>query len=913
MPDPSTSSGSPRAESRGEWGQEIRRRLAGLRLAPAREAEVIEELSQHLDDRYRELCLGGVDHEDAVRDSLAELDDTDLVRELAGVEHEIAREPLPIGGAATTLSSTPLAGLWHDVRFGARLLMKDMGVTFVVVVTLAIAIAANAIVFSLTDLLWFKPVPVTNAQRLAAIFADDERSATRRDPLSMPQYRDVVRQSTAFESVAAMFPRGLSLTGAGEPQPVIALLATSNIFSTLGLEPVVGRTFLLDEDAPGRSRVVVLSHRFWTSHFHADRDVVGRTLVLNGTPHLVVGVLTPTIEIGNLGQVDVWIPADTSSSTTRQRDRELAVYGLLREGQTIASANADLAAVTERLRRDYPVTDGRLQIHALSMRDSNVTPDTPVLLTMAGVVVGAVLLLACANVGTVMHARASTRQREIALRLALGATRARLVRQLISEGAFLGVISGVTGVALAAAAVPGLRLLTSDRYVQTLDISGNTLIFAAVLSIVTPVLFGIVPALQSSRPNLNEDLKEAARIGSSHRLHQKRSALVVTQVALALTALIISGLVVRSVFARQRVPLGIASNDVLCVRVRFDPPKYIDDASRARAVDSVLERVAALPGIDAVAATARVPVFDPEPQRQFAIVGKSPVAGEIPWAVEATMTARFREVMKLPLLDGRTFTNEDRDAGPRVAVISREAVKRYWPGQSPIGQQITLLDGAGDPTGTPIAIVGVVDDVKGVSLTEPAPPRIYFPVAQRVGESVVFTARTIRDTSLMAALLRNALRGEDANLALSEIRPLDAMLDTRLFRPFLLVVALFGVFAAIGLVLALTGVYGVAAFSVGQRRHEIGIRLALGATSAEVTRLVVARSFRPIGIGLLLGALGGWGAASVMRSLLFGTTALDPSIYITVIGLLALGGFAASVVPARRAAASDPAFVLKQE
>jgi len=898
---------------RSPWGDEIRRRIEGLRLAPAREAEVIEELSQHLDDRYRELSLGGAEHEDAVRDSLAELDDTDLVRELAGVEHDIAREPLPIGGAATALSSTPLAGLWHDVRFGARLLMKDKGVTFVVVVTLAVAIAANTIVFSLTDLLWFKPLPVANAPRLAAIFAGDERSATNRDPLSVPQYRDVVRQSTAFTSVAAMFGRQFSLTGAGEPQPVIALLATANVFTTLGLEPVLGRTFLPGEDDPGRSTVVVLSHRFWSARFHGDRDVVGRTLVLNGAPHTVVGVLTPAIEAGTLGQVDLWLPFDATTATTRQRDRDLAVYGLLRDGQSIESANADLAAVAERLRRDYPVTDGRLQIQALSMRDANVSSDTPTLLTMAGVVVAAVLLLACANVGTMMQARASTRQREIALRLALGATRARLVRQLISEGAFLGVISGVAGVALAAAAVPGLRLLTSDRYTQTLDISGNTVIFAAVLSIVTPVLFGIVPAWQSSRPNLNEDLKEAARIGPSKRLHRRRSTLVVAQVALALTALIVSGLVVRTVFARQAVPLGIASNDVLCVRVRFDPPKYTDDGSRVRALDGVLARVTALPGIDAVAATTRVPVFDPEPQRQFTIVGRANPPGDIPWAVEATMTSRFREVMKLPVLDGRTFTDEDRASSARVAVISREAVKRYWPGQSPIGQRITLLNGAGDPTGEPIAIVGVVDDVKGAALTAAAPPRVYFPLAQRVGDSVVFTVRTVRDTSLMAALIRNALRAEDADLALSEIRPLDAMLATQLFRPFHLVVALFGAFAAIGLVLALTGVYGVAAFSVGQRRHEIGIRLALGATSAEVTRLVVARSFRPIGIGLVLGALGGWGAASVMRGLLFGTTALDPSIYTTVIGLLALGGFAASFVPARRAAASDPAFVLKQE
>ena len=894
------------------WGEEIRRRLTALRLDPAREAEVVEELSQHLEDRYRELCLSGVEEDRAIRESLGELDDSDLVRELAGVERDYAREPLAIGGGAPAESARILAGFWHDVRFGARLLMKDKGVTVVVVVTLALAIAANTIVFGLTELLWLRPVPVANAQRLVAIFASDERSTTSRDPLSIPQYRDVVRQTAVFDSVAAMAGRQFSLTGTGEPQPVIAVLATANFFTTLGLDPVLGRLFLPGEDAAGRSTVAVLSHRFWSARFHADQDVLGRTVILNGTPHTVVGVLTPSIELGSLSVVDVWLPLDTASSTTRQRDRDLAVYGLLRSGQTVASANADLTAITQRLRKDYPVTDGHLQIHALSMRDANVSPDTPLLLTMAGIVVGLVLLLACANVGTVMQARASARLREIALRLALGATRSRLVRQLVSEGAFLGVLAGLVGVALAAAAVPGLRMLTSDAYTQTLDINGTALSFAAVLSIVTPILFGVVPALQSSRPNLNEDLKETARIGPSRRLHHRRSALVVTQVAVALTVLIISGLVVRSVFARARVPLGIASNDVLCVRVRLDPPKYVADESRVRAVDAMLARVTTLPGVDAAAATTRVPVFDPEPQRQFTVVGRAPT-GDVPWAVEATMTPRFREAMKLPVLDGRAFNEDDRETSERVAVISREAGKRYWPGQSPLGQRITLLNGAGEPAGAPITIVGVVGDVKGISLTEPAPPRVYVPLAQRVSESVVVVVRTSRDTSLMAALIRNALRTEDADLALSEIRPLDAMLDTRLFRPFHLVVALFVGFATIGLVLALTGVYGVAAFSVGQRKHEISIRLALGATSTEVTRLVVARSFRPIGLGLALGAAGGWAAASLMRGLLFGTTVLDPSIYITVIGVLALGGLAASLVPARRAAAADPAFVLKQE
>src|SRR5262245_8824402 len=339
MPDAST----PR-EPRGRWRDEIRRRLAGLRLAPEREQEVIEEISQHLDDRYRELCLGGADDSRAIREALDELDEADLVRELAGVEREVRSEPLSIGSGDTSPRRTgALSGFWHDVRFGARLLGKDPSVALVIIFTLALAIAANTIVFGLTDLLLLRPVPVANALRLAAIFAADERSTTSRDPLSIPQYRDVARDSTAFEAVAAMAPRQLSLTGTGDPRAVGALLVTANFFTTLGLDALSGRTFRPGEDSPGRSTVAVLSHRFWADYFRADPEIIGRTLMLNGVPHAVVGVLTPSIEVGSLSQVDVWLPLETSVATMRQRDRDLAVFGLLKQGKDVKSANADLA------------------------------------------------------------------------------------------------------------------------------------------------------------------------------------------------------------------------------------------------------------------------------------------------------------------------------------------------------------------------------------------------------------------------------------------------------------------------------------------------------------------------------------------------------------------------------------------
>ncbi len=894
-----------------DWRHAIRRRLDGLHLPPTREAELVEELSQHLEDRYNELRSGGATDEVATRDALSELDEADLVRELAGVERQDVREPLALGGAGRGRLA---GGLWHDVRFGARLLAKEKGVTLVIVVTLALAIAANTIVFGLTDLLLLKPLPVGNAARLAQIFAVDQHRGNSRDALSVPQYLDVARQATSFDGVTAMTAKQLSLTGSGEPMAVGALMVTANLFRTLGLDAFAGRTFLAGEDAPGRSNVVVLSHRFWTAHFNADRALIGRTLTLNGAGYTVVGVLTPAIEIGTLSDVNVWLPLETASAVNRLSERDVEVFGLLRPGVTVEQANAELATIAGRLQRAYPVTDGRLQLRALSLRDSNVSANTPILLGLLAIVVGLVLLLACANVATVMLARATARRKEMAVRLALGATRARLVRQLISEGLLLGLLAGVVGVLLADAGLAGSRIISPEPYLQLLRINVNVLMFAFVLSVATPVLFGVLPALRLSKPDLTEDLKQGARDGGpSTQANRSRTTLVVAQVAFALTALVVAGLVVRSVIGMQRIRFGVVTDRVLCLRVRFDPPKYVDDGARVRVVDSLLTRLAAVPGVVATGAMSRLPVLEIEPLRQFTVVGRpSPAADDVPWAVEATMAGGYRDTFQLPLLEGRLWTKDDRSTSAPVALVSREAARRYWPNQSPVGQRIVMFEGKDAPVGDSITIVGVVDDVKARPLTKPAPPRLYRPLAQRPAESVSFALRVEADPSALVPTVREALRAEDRDLAVSDIQRFDALIRTQL-RTYDLVIALFAGFAGIGLVLAVTGVYGVTAFSVGQRRHEIGVRLALGATAGEVIRLVVARSFKPIAIGIGLGALGGWGVGRTMRSVLFETSALDPSTYVTVIALLAIGGLVASFVPAHRAGSIDPMSVLKRE
>jgi putative ABC transport system permease protein len=892
-----------------DWRYAIERRLEGLRLPPERETEVVEELSQHLDDRYEELRSGGASEDAARRDALSEVDEADLLRGLAGIAPP-ASEPLALGGGPT---ASAFGGLWQDLRFGARLLVKDAGASIVIVITLGLAIAANAVVFGLTDLVLLRPLPIGNEARLVTIYGLDRRQTEDRQRVSIPDYLEIKAQATTCEDTLAMKLGQVSLIGTKDALAANAAYATANLFHLWAVRPSVGRLFVPGEDAPGRDGVAVLAHHFWIAHFAGDPSVVGSAVTLNGRHYTVVGVVTPDIEIGNLGTIDVWVPLETNAAAARD-DRSLVVMGLMKPGASLAGVNAELATIGDRLQQAYPGTNTGFALHAMSLRDSTVGRSTFLILTLLAVVVALVLLVACANVGTVMLARASARRREIAVRIALGATRWRLVRQLVSEGVLLGLASGALGLVLAYAGLTAFKTLSTETFFQRLAINGNLLTFAFLLSVLAPVLFGVLPALQSSRPNLNEDLKDGGRdAGSAVGGNRSRTVLVVAQVAFSLSVLIVSGLIVRSVMGIERVPLGIDANNVLTLRVRFDPPKYDDDRVRFRAVESILDRLTAIPGVTAAAAMRSFPVIEPDPQRQFAIVGR-PAArpGEAPWAVEAAVFGDYGRAIGLPLLEGRTWQPGDRASSWAVALVNREAVRRYWPSRSPLGERITMLDAKGQADGAPIEIVGVVDNVIGAELTEPPPPRIYRPLPTRALTGVAFMVRAPGDVAALAPALRAALRAEDRDLAVSDVRMARTQVDNAM-RTYDLIMAMFVGFAAIGLIVAVTGVYGVTAFSVGQRRHEIGVRMALGATAGDVLRLIAGRSFRLIGVGAALGIAGGWAIGLAMRNLLFGVGATDPATYAAVLTLVALCGFVATYLPAHRAMSIDPMAVLKRE
>jgi putative ABC transport system permease protein len=892
-----------------DWRHAIERRLEGLRLPPTREAEVVEELAQHLDDRYAERRSNGASEDAARREVLAELDDVDLVKELTGIDRP-QPEPLALGGGSR---EHLMSGLWQDVRYGARLLAKEPGTAIVIVVTLALAIASNAIVFGFTDLLILRPLPIGNTDRLVTIYTINAQHGQDRQAVSVPDFLDIKAQSASFEDLSAMSREQLSLTGSGEPRAIQAAYVTAGHFRVWDVPAFKGRTFLPGEDQPARSQVAVLSHRFWTSYFAAAESVIDRPITLNGRSYTVVGILTPAIEIGNIGETDIWLPLEMRASTRRD-EQSLIVFGLLKPKATVESAKIELKTIDDRLQQAYPATNTGRQLLALSLRESTVGRSTRVILAMLAVVVGLVLLVACANVATVMLARASARRREIAVRIALGASRARLVRQLVLEGLLLGLASGGFGLILAYGGLMAFKSLSMESYFQQLAINRNLLTFVLGLSVIAPVLFGVMPALQSSRPNLNEDLKEGGRdAASSVRGNRTRAALVVAQVGFAFAVLIVSCLIVRTVIALERVPLGFTSHGLLTLQVRFDPPKYTDDDARLRAVESILARLAAAPGVTAASASSGLPVLNSEPMRRFAITGQPlPPPKDLPWAFEAATLGDYSRTLELRVLEGRMWRAADGAARWNVAVVNREAVRRYWPARSPIGEHLTIADQAGRPAGDAIEVVGVVDNVLSSSVDEPAPPRLYRPLARRPLTQVSFLVRGSGDVSALAPSVREALRTEDRDLAVSEVRTFAEGVK-RQTRTRDLIMALFTSFAAIGLIVAITGVYGVTAFMVGQRHHEIGVRLALGATAAGVVRLIMGRSFQLIGAGVVMGLLGGWAIGLTMHSLLFGVGAADPLTYAVVLAVVTAGGFLATYLPAHRVVSIDPALVLKRE
>ena len=606
--------------------------------------------------------------------------------------------------------------------------------------------------------------------------------------------------------------------------------------------------------------------------------------------------------MGSFEAIDLWVPLSVDPAAAQRDDRSLRVTARLKNGASFEQAAAELVAIARNIEQAHQQTNAGWSAQALKLRDAIVGRDTWQILALLTIVVAFVLVVACANIANMMLARAIARQKEMAVRVALGATRGRLVRQIVTESIVLGLGGGLFGLLVTRAGIKGIQTISDDYVFRHLTVSGHLLAFTFALSVLAPLVFSLLPALHASRTDLSDALKDAShRASGGPTGRRSRSVLVVSQLALALMLLFVAALAARSVAAFKREPPGIQTSNVLT------------ELRNAVAFgERVLERLASVAGVRQAAAMSVLPLVASEPSSRFVVVGRpSPSSKDRPWANTAAITPDYLHVFDLVLRDGRSLSRYDDALASQVALVNREAVRRYWPTESPIGRRIQLQ--SGDEHESPaIEIVGVVDDVKSDDLSEPAPPRIYRSLAQAPQSALAFAVRTTDKATTIAPAIRDVLRGVDRDVAISEMRSLDTIMRARFAENYVLV-GLFGTFAVVALVLAGTGLYGVTAYAVSQRTQEIGIRMALGATRRNVLSLVVSQNARLIVVGSLIGVAGGAVLGRAMRSMLFRVGPADPAMFATAIAMLAAIALVATYVPARRASHIDPLLALRHE
>ena len=802
-----------------------------------------------------------------------------------------------------------LEDLGADLRFAARTLAKSPGFTSMAVLTLALGIGANTAIFSVVDGVLLRPLPYADPDRLVALWPE---GSFPRGGLEILRER-----SRVYERLSAVgFPLDVSLTGQGEPEQLTGVGVTPDLFATLGVGAAAGRPLQTGEEGSGRDRVVVLSHALWERRFGADPDVVGRTVTLGGVDRTVVGVLPPGFAYPSR-EVDVWIPADLAPADVGRHWGTAWVrpIGRLRPGATIEQAQAELRSLMPVVRSGFPwhmPADWGAAATAVPLQDSLVGNVRPMLFVLLGAV-GLVLLVACVNVGNLLLARAATREREVAVRAALGAGRCRLLGQLLTESLFLALLGGAAGVLLALWSLPVLTsLLPADMpRLEEVGIDGRVLAFTLGLAVLTGLAFGLAPARHAFRPDVHRDLREGA--GTSRRRWRLVAGLVASEIALAVILVIGAMLLVQSLWRLLQVDPGFRREQIVSAAVAPSELRYGDDASRRAFYQELEQRLKALPGARAVAVASGIPFGGGAYGSVFLIEGRpAPGTQGAEWPLadaRLTVGSGYFQALGIPVLEGRAFTEADSASAPPVVLVSRKLADAYWKGEEVIGRRIQF-PGPGEPWRT---VVGVVGDVKWDRLSAGEGSGLYVPLLQSppAGPTRV-VVRTTAEEKAVAASLKNVVAALDKDTPVSDVRTMEELISASVAAPRSIMLLL-AAFAAVALALGAVGIYGVIAYAVAQRTREIGIRMALGARTGTVLRLVLWQGTVLAALGIALGLPGAWGITRVLRNLLFEVSATDPLTFATVPLLLAVVALLASYVPARRAARVDPTRAIRGE
>ncbi|HEY7481571.1 MAG TPA: ABC transporter permease [Gemmatimonadales bacterium] len=799
----------------------------------------------------------------------------------------------------------PLAGL----RRAIRSLRRAPAFSLAAVATLALGIGANTVVFSVVNGVLLDPLGYPDPDRLVVVWG--RHSAIGRETASLPDFLDWRSQARSFQGMAAMTYTRFNLTGQGEPEVVSGGIATAALFTVFGVTPTIGRGFREGEERGAAPKVAMLGEGYWLRRFGGQQDIVGRQILLSGMPYTVIGIV-PT-ELRFERRVDVWTPLATDTTRPRRADF-LTVFGRLRPGVSLERAQQEMATIAARLESQYPETNANWSAEVVALREQVVGEIRPALLVFMGAV-ALVLLIACANVANLMLARAAQRSREVTIRSALGASRARLGGELLLESVVLGLIGGGLGLLLAFWGIEALRSLEPGTIprIQEIGLDLRVLGFTLGLSLLAGLLFGLAPVWRLSGRDLSDGLIEGSRgVAGGSGIHRARSALVLAEVALAFVLLIGATLLLRSFDRLQQVDPGFSTDRVLTARVTLPRLKYPEENQWAAFGEQLLSHAAAQPGVRAAALVSDAPLGDSPPYFSFEIQGKETAPeGAVQDAAVFTTSAGYFQTLRIPLLAGRFYDGGDRPDGERVAVISQSLADRFWERGRAIGARITLGDPR-DPEAVWMTIVGVAGDVRHERLSEQGYPQLYLPFSQAPTRSVVLTVRTQGEPAALIPALRRSLASLDPELPLADVATLDERKAASLARPRINASVLAG-FALAALVLASVGIYGVVAYGVVQRTRELGIRMALGAGGGTLLRMVIRQGMRPVLAGMALGVAGALTGGWVLRSLLFGVGAADPATFVAVTCFLVAVALAAIYLPARRAAQSDPMVALRNE
>ena len=807
----------------------------------------------------------------------------------------------------------------QNLRYALRSVRKQPVFTLVAVLTLTLGIGANTAIFSLLYQVLLRPLPYAAADRLVFLWNGYPLMGLPQASVSIPDYLDRRSQAQGVEDATLFSFRAVSLTAQGQPEQVRGLLVTPSFFTTLGRQPFIGRGFTEDQAKPGADKFTILTYGLWTTHFGADRSIVGRDIRINGEPYQVAGVLPADFEVPMVG-VSLLLPYAFTAAQMSDNSRgneSSSMVARLRSGVTIEQVNAQMKAIIDRnavrlpANRSFWASSG-FRGFAVPLREQLVGDTRTSLFVLQGGVL-VVLLIACANVASLLLMRATGRARELAIRTTLGAGRGRLVQQLLTEGIVLAALGAAGGLALGLAGVRGLVALSTRQIPGMADASLNpaVLAFTTALALLTGLVFGLVPALAIMRGNTNTLLKEDTARGSAGRgTGLTRATLVVAETALALVLLVGAGLLVKSFARLQDVNPGFSADNVLTAQLALPATRYPDPVARAAFWTRLVDQVRTLSGVTAVGLTSNVPFNGMVGSGSYNIVGYTPPQGEAqPHGRQEIVGGDYFKTMQIPLVAGRLFNDADTAASPKVVIIDEYLVKRYFRDKSPLGQQTRFGSAPASPTYT---IVGVVGTINSIDLGEPvAKERLYYPVAQQPNAGMGLIVKTRIDPKTLVAQVRSTVASIDPEQAMADVRTMDEWMARSLEgrRAPMLLLVLFG---AVALTLSALGIYGVLAFGVAQRAREFGIRQALGAEPRAILGLVLGQGMRTAGIGVLLGLAGAAALTRYLQSLLFGVGAYDPAVYAGVTLLLLGVAFSACYLPARRATRVAPTVALRE-